>query len=107
MPAEVERFIRIQSLVHAVKDDAGEWKTLPNCMRVRVWHLSVADALADEVAENTSPKRFIFHINYVDGVARGCRVTYLGQNFIVLGVSDSTRLRGLELRCGPEAVVEA
>jgi hypothetical protein len=71
-------------------------------LRVRVWHMAMADALADEVVEAQSPKRFIFHINYLDGVAKGCRVNYLGQTFGVLSVSDSTRLRGLELRCAPQ-----
>jgi hypothetical protein len=103
MAAEVERFIRIQSLVRKSKDDPGEWKTLPNCMRLRVWHMSVADALADELAATASPKRFIFHINYMDGVVRGCRVSYLGKEFAILRVSDSTRLRGLELHCAPAA----
>ncbi len=51
--------------------------------------------------EDASPKRFIFHIGYVEGIARGFRVNYLGESFIILGVSDSTRLRGLELRCAP------
>lgn len=103
MTTEVERFIRIQSQIRKSGEAEGEWKTLPNGLRVRVWHMSLADALAEEVAENASGKRFIFHINYIDGVTRGCRVNYLGQTFTVLGVSDSTRLRGLELRCVPDA----
>ena len=103
MTIEVERYIRIQSLVRPRGGGEGHWHTLPNCTRVRVWQMSLADALADEVAENASPKRFIFHVSYIDGVQRGCRVTYLGENFLVLGVSDSTRLRGLELRCAPVA----
>jgi hypothetical protein len=105
MAAEVERYIRIQYLVpgSANDDRPGEWRTLPNGMRVGVWHLSIVDALADDLADNENPKRFIFHVNYMDGVVRGCRVSYLGQTFTVLGVSDSTRLRGLELRCAPLA----
>lgn len=65
--------------------------------------MSQAEALPEEVEPNTSTRRFIFHINFMDGVTRGCRVTYLGENFMVLGVSDSARLRGLELRCAPPA----
>ncbi|MEQ1901047.1 MAG: hypothetical protein ABL866_09970 [Devosia sp.] len=46
----------------------------------------------------------MFNIGFVDLIARGCRVTYQGEHFIVPGVSDSTRLRGLELSCVPEAM---
>jgi hypothetical protein len=101
MTTEVERFIRIQSLFHAPGRAAAEWRTLPNANRVRVWEMSNADALPEEVSEDASGRRFIFHIAYLDGIGRGCRVTYMGTNFAVLGVSDSTRLRGLELRCAP------
>lgn len=100
MTSEVERFIRIQQLVQGA-GGSGDWRTLPNATRVRVWEMGSVDALADEVTEDVSPKRFIFHIGYLDGITRGCRVTYMGTSFSVLGVSDSTRLRGLELRCAP------
>ena len=99
--AEVERFIRIQNLHQASGKAEAEWRTLPNGNRVRVWELGNVDALADEVSEDASPKRFIFHIGFMDGITRGCRVIYMGSSFSVLGVSDSTRLRGLELRCVP------
>ena len=101
MTVEVERFIRIQS---AHQRAGGEivWRTLPICMRLRVWHMAVADALPEELDSQSSLKRMIFHVGYVDGVERGCRVSYLGELFTVLSVSDSTRHRGLELRCAPE-----
>ena len=101
MAIEVERFIRIQS-PHRRSGGETEWRTLPNCMRVRVWHMATADALPEEVDSTSNLKRMIFHIAYTDGVERGCRVSYLGELFTVLGVSDSTRLRGLELRCAPQ-----
>ena len=97
MAVEVERYLRIQRRVKAGK--STEWRTLPNGDRVPVWEHTIADALSDEAAEDPSPKRYIFHINFIDGVERGCLVTYLGQKFTVLSFSDSTRLRGLELRC--------
>ena len=100
MATEVERFIRIQNAVQRPGQEL-EWRTLPNCMRVRVWHMSSADALADDMDEASGTRRMIFHVAYVDGITRGNRVTYLGENFQVLGVSDSTRLRGLELHCAP------
>ena len=101
MTSEVERFIRIQTMFKVAGRDAPEWRTLPNASRVRVWEMANAEALPDEAEEDASPRRFIFHIGYLDGIARGCRVTYMGTTFSVLGVSDSTRLRGLELRCAP------
>lgn len=97
MALEVERFVRIQRRVKV--GGATEWRTLPNGGRIRVWEHSIADALADEASQDPSPKRYIFLIDYLDGVERGCLVTYLGQTFTVLSHSDSTRLRGLELRC--------
>ena len=102
MAVEVERFIRVENYVKPRGAAHARWHTLPNAMRVRVWHMVVADALSEEVAVDESPKRFIFHINYIDGVAKGCRVNYLGQTFGVLSVADSTRLRGLELQCAPQ-----
>ena len=101
MTSEVERFIRILAMQKIAGRDMGEWRTLPNANRVRVWEMASADALPEEVAEDASPRRIIFHIGYLDGVIRGCRVTYMGTTFTVLGVSDSARLRGLELRCAP------
>jgi hypothetical protein len=100
---EVERFIRIQNLFQSPGKADPEWRTLPNANRVRVWDMGNVDALADEAAEDGNSKRFIFHIAYLDGISRGCRVSYMGTNFRVLSVSDSTRLRGLELRCAPTA----
>jgi hypothetical protein len=102
MTSEVERFIRIQALFQGPADGAPEWRTLPNANRVRVWDVANVDALPEDGAAAGSPRRFIFHIAYLDGVARGCRVTYMGSRFAVLTVSDSTRLRGLELRCAPQ-----
>ena len=100
MAVEVERFIRILSPRRRSRG-VIEWHTLPNCMRLRVWHMATADALPEEV-DSSNLKRMIFHVAFVEGVERGCRVSYLGQLFTVLGVSDSTRLRGLELRCAPQ-----
>jgi hypothetical protein len=100
MTSEVERFIRIQTLFQAPGRDAV-WRTLPNGNRVRVWDMGNVDALPDEAADDSNPRLFIFHIAYLEGVTRGCRVSYMGTSFSVLGVSDSTRLRGLELRCAP------
>ena len=41
----------------------------------------------------------LFHNAYLETVARGQRVKYLGQTFSILDVSDSKRLIGLELSC--------
>lgn len=104
MTSDVERFIRIQKPTLARRRDDAQWRTLPNAERVRVWEMSIADALEDDKDAQAKAKRYMFHIGFVDLIVRGCRVTYLGEHFIVLGVSDSTRLRGLELRCVPEAM---
>ena len=46
-------------------------------------------------------RRVLFHVAFLGGLARGNRVTYLGQHFNVLEISDSKRLVGLELICEP------
>ena len=88
MAREVERFIRIERPV------PKGWHTIPLGEKVRVWESSSAEA------DNGSRLAY-FHIAFLDGLARGNRVTYLGQHFSVLEISDSKRLVGLELRCEP------
>ena len=88
MPGDIERFIRIQR-----RQDAG-WHTIPLGGRVKVWEKAQAEA-------DDGSLRILFHIAYLDGLGRGQRVTYLGQAFTLLEVSDSKRLVGLELRCAP------
>jgi hypothetical protein len=102
MAAEIEKFIRIQNQHRLPGKEVGEWRTIPNGMRVRVWDMSTADAVAGEVEADGSNKRYIFHIQHMPNVTRGSRVSFLGQNMAVVSVSDSTRLLGLELRCAPE-----
>jgi hypothetical protein len=100
MARDIDRYIRIQNPDGATTSRAQKatgWKTLPNCEKVGVWEYGTLTA-PDE-ATGVSEKRFVFHIGFVDGVRKGSRVTYLGNHFSVLGVSDSTRLIGLELTC--------
>ena len=101
MSRDVEKFVRIQQPVEVRGKREKGWRTIPLGDRVRVWEMTLADAVADEVEPSFSNKRYIFHIGFVKHVARGCLVTYMGSHFSVLGVSDSTRLRGLEMRCAP------
>jgi hypothetical protein len=101
MSRDVEKFIKIQSLTSLPGRKGKEWRALPLGMRVRVWELSVADSVAEETIPGVSNKRYIFHVPYIEQVIRGCLVTYMGEYFSILSVSDSTRLRGLELRCAP------
>jgi hypothetical protein len=77
------------------------WHTLPNAEKVGV--LEQLTLMAPNETTGVEEKRFIFHIRFVDGVRRGARITYFGNHFTVLAVSDSRRLSGLELSCVPEA----
>ena len=88
MPGAIERFIRIE------RRQGEGWHTVPLGERVKVWEK--AQAAADD-----GSLRILFHIAYLEGLSRGQRVTYLGQRFTLLEVSDSRRLVGLELRCAP------
>ena len=100
---EIERFIRVQARAKAGTRETNSWRVVPNAERLRVWGMSTSDLPEGDVAEGSNSKRMHFHVSFVDGLRRGCRVTYLGVYFSVLGVSDSNRIRGLELQCAPEA----
>lgn len=95
------KIIRIERQLSG-PDASGEeetWKTIPNGQRVKVWENSTAEAI-DPVTGSAS-LRHLFHIRHMPLVARGNRVTYFGQKFRVLDVSDSPKLLGLELLCEP------
>ena len=97
MAQEIGKFVRIQNRVSKRPNDtAPSWRTIPNCDRVAVWEVSTVES-----ADTASARQFVFHIPYVEGVARGSRVAYLGGQFDVVRTSDSTKLRGLELLCDP------
>jgi hypothetical protein len=83
---DVARFIRIE------RQMKSKWATIPLGEKVRVWDTS--SAMSDD-----GEPRLLFHIGYLESVARGQRVKYLGQTFSILDVSDSKRLIGLELSC--------
>lgn len=99
---EIERFIRVQAK-KVGKGESAAWRNVPNADRLRVWGMSSSDLPEGEVEGGRPTKRMHFHVSFVDGLKRGCRVTYMGVHFSVLGVSDSTRVRGLELQCAPES----
>jgi hypothetical protein len=92
MARTIERYIRIENATGA----AAHWRTLPNGEKVGVWDYGTLTAPNEA---GVSEKRFIFRVNFIDGVRKGSRVTYLGNHFCVLAVSDSQGLTGLELTC--------
>jgi hypothetical protein len=61
----------------------------------------VWDLLHGQFLDTHDNKRALtgFHVEHLDGVAVGCRVNYLGQEFEVVAVNEST-LRGIEIICG-------
>ncbi|MEO6012106.1 MAG: hypothetical protein ABIQ30_00775 [Devosia sp.] len=71
MSAEVERFVRIQNKGRVPGKPVPEWRIIPNGARVRVWEMSSVDALSDDAVQDAEPKRFIFHIGYMDGISKG------------------------------------
>ena len=98
----MQKFIRIQRAMAPAPNSAERsWKTVPNCHKVPVWNMSVADTVVSD--NERSAKRFYFHTPFVEGIEPGNLVTYLSEHFTVLEVSDSAGVRGLELGC--EAVV--
>jgi hypothetical protein len=101
MPGEIERFIKIQN------PDPGRtalgsrgWHTIPNCDRLSIWEQSVL--VVHDEDTGLDERRFFFHVRFVDGIRKGSRVTFLGNHFSVLTVSDSKRLVGLEICCASD-----
>jgi hypothetical protein len=96
--ALVGKHLRIEMPVVATGKSHRNWRTLPNGERVTVWETSQADLVDDN--DLASSRRHIFHIDFVDGVTKGCRAVFFGETYVIREVSDSSkRLRGLELRC--------
>jgi head-tail adaptor len=87
----MERYIRIQRPAGS-RGDVKQWQTVPGADRVAVWETSRADGANGQ-------KLLIFHIAFLAGIEAGCRVHYLGEDFEIVSVSDSPKLRGLELQC--------
>ena len=80
------------------------WETLPGTGKIDVMEI-IAGTMTDPttfVVENV----VAFHIGFVQGISRGCRVLYLGKDFEVRRVSDSSRLRGLEILCSSTVAQE-
>jgi hypothetical protein len=95
------KHLRIERPMTLTKGHGRAWHILPNCERVTIWDMTHAD-VADEADGKRGERgeRFIFQIDFVEGVSKGCRAVLFGDIFEILEVSDSTlRLRGLELRC--------
>jgi hypothetical protein len=101
MPRQTETFIRIERPRKA-GGTQSPWQVLPLCSKLRVWETSTSET-ATESAAAEPQRRISFHIPFMEGLARGHRVTYLGGHFTVLRISDSPRLQGLELYCAPAA----
>jgi hypothetical protein len=92
----MERFIRI-SRRNPTGGSGRDWVVIPNCGKVAVWELVRGEALD---AQNNHTPFLGFHVDYLDGVTRGCRVSYLGESFQIKSVEDST-IRGMEIICYP------
>jgi hypothetical protein len=87
MPAvAVERPIRIE------RRQGQGWHTIPTGDKVRVWETSTATS-------DAGARLMLFHIGFMEGLAPGQRLSYAGEKFELLRVSESSRLVGLELQC--------
>lgn len=96
----VERYLRIWR----PGANAGKpWHLLVE--RVRVFEVMDAQHVPDDATDSRTAMRTIFQIRHVEGLTRGCRIGYLGQDFLVKSVSDSSKLRGLELICEAQQLV--
>lgn len=74
------------------------WQLVPNGEHVTIWEMTQADTVDER--GRAAGKRHIFHVDFIEGVAKGCRAIVFGETYTIVEVSDSARrLRGLELRC--------
>ena len=80
-------------------DNIVGWEILPGAEKVEVWDLVTGEQ--QTVSDAGTGKVVGFHVRFLVGVARGCRVTFLSDLYSVIRVSDSPRLQGLELLCEP------
>ena len=81
------------------------WETVPGAGKV-----VVLDTVAGTMTDPTTSlieEVMGFHIGFIQGIFRGCRVLYLGKDYEVRRVSDSSRLRGLEVLCAAGTDVPA
>ena len=92
----MERFIGI-SRRNLDGRSRRDWVVIPNCDKVAVWELVRGEVLD---AQNNHTPFLRFHVDYLDGVMRGCRVSYLGESFEINSVENST-IRGMEIICHP------
>lgn len=100
MPKGTGKFIKIEN-PKLSRSGALGWATVPRGERTELWSIRKAEAVDGE-AESTM--RHLFQIAHLGGVSRLSRVTFMGQHFRVLRVSQASRLNGMELQC--EAIRE-
>jgi len=103
MTGEVERFIRIQSveIMHTLaRPTTKTWHSIRDGDRVRLQDYLVLTGPREEA--DMAEKRHIFRIKHISGIQKGFRVTYFGNHFTVLEISDPGGLTGLELTCVAE-----
>jgi hypothetical protein len=101
MPKGTGKYIKIENPKLSRSGVVG-WATVPRGERTELWSVGKAEAV-DSEADSTM--RHLFQIAHLDGVSRLSRVTFMGQHFRVLRVSQASRLNGMELQC--EAIRES
>lgn len=63
--------------------------------KIPVLHRGVVTAV--DPASQRETNRYIFQVPFMEGVARGNSLTFLGQNFTIVAVNDANPLRGMEI----------
>ncbi len=100
MPKGTGKYIRIENPKTSPSGALG-WAAIPRGERTELWSIGKAEPVDGEAG---STMRHLFQIPHRDGVSRLSRVTFMGQYFRVLRVSQASRLNGMELQC--EAIRE-
>lgn len=101
MPKGTGKYIKIEN-PKTSRSGAVRWAAVPRGERTELWSIGKAELLDAPTGQSM---RHLFQIAHIDGVSRMSRVTFMGQHFRVLHVSQASRLNGMELHC--EAIREA
>ena len=91
----IGKYLRIEN-PQMTKSGAVRWTAAPGAERLELWSLGRADVKGETgVAETLH----LFHIAHNNSVTRFSRVTFMGQLFRIMKVSQASRLHGMELQC--------
>lgn len=93
----LERFAALKRPTTDRRTGLVTWHLLPGCERVRIWEVTSTTSTDDE--GHDLGRMTHFHVDFRDNIERGMQLVFAGEAFDIHRVTDSQRLRGLEITC--------